>query len=566
MSKHIGDLEKGKVSDDTLLQKLYATLSNSDAPHKAYVMSPSEAGCLSSTANILSGGYYEKLFPGVSVDDLVTNISSESICGLYNKSFLYGIYQEQLRRDGRGKQDVDKDLFFYPIEWEGGNPVFKDVYRLQHHHPGDVVKTEPTSSYVDMSAYYGKVVDLDSQSVSLSAQFGRIANHIDSGLKRIASKIAQCATSRKILVYLHRYPAIGGIENVTTFLANAFVGLGHEIRIFSHFGMMDQSKGLSDAVDVVRLDKGGELRQVVSSWKPDLIIYQDSYAPIEKMLFYHGMSVPVVVCEHSSPFFCYTEPHVSGKRVRDLIERYAFPVVKQLKYLRDRVRRRYLYEKCWRYVLLSDRFFGEFRAVTRFAETAKLRAIPNAAPAVTHEVANKRNEVLFVGSVNRLKGCDHLVGIWGQIAPEFPDWELTIVGDGEMKDELEDRANRIGIPRINFEGWQADPSAYFARAKIFCFPSKREGWGLVLVEAQSHGCVPVAFESYSSIRDIITHGKNGLLVPTGDEAAMICALKRLIGDEKKLCNMSHAGKESALRYSVEKIICLWRELLGEYIA
>lgn len=163
MSKYMGELVMGIVTDDALLQKLYSTLSNYVGPHKAYVMSPSEAATLSSTANLLSGGYYEKLFPEVSADDLVPNVSSESICGLYNKSFLYGIYQEQLRRDGQGKQDVDKDLFFYPIEWEGGNPVFKDVYRLQHHHPGDVVKTEPTSSYVDMSAYYGKVVDLDAQ-------------------------------------------------------------------------------------------------------------------------------------------------------------------------------------------------------------------------------------------------------------------------------------------------------------------------------------------------------------------------------------------------------------------
>jgi len=188
MSKYMGELMRGKVTDDTLLQKLYATLSNSVGPHKAYVMSPSEGASLSSTAKILSGGYYEKLFPGVSTDDLVPNISSESIFGLYNKSFLYGLYQEQLRRDGRGKQDADKDLFFYPIEWNGNNPVFSDVYRLQHHHPGNVVKTEPTSSYVDLSTYYNKVVDLDSQSVSLSAQFERIANHIDSGLKRIASK------------------------------------------------------------------------------------------------------------------------------------------------------------------------------------------------------------------------------------------------------------------------------------------------------------------------------------------------------------------------------------------
>ena len=382
-------------------------------------------------------------------------------------------------------------------------------------------------------------------------------------MKRFASKITQGATPRRILFYLHRYPAIGGIENVTTFLANAFVGLGHEIRIFSHFGVMDRPQGLNEAVDIVRLDQGGKLRQEIESWKPDLIIYQDSYAPIEKMLFYPGMSVPVIVCEHSSPFFCYNEPHISGNRIRDLIERFAFPFVKQLKYLRDRVRRCYLYEKCWRYVLLSDRFFGEFRAVARMVETSKLRAIPNAAPVVAQEVSKKRNEVLFVGAVSRGKGCDRLVEIWSRIAPEFPDWELTIVGGGELKDELEDRAKRIGIPRINFEGWQADPSAYFARAKILCFPSRREGWPLVIAEAQAYACVPVAFESFSSIRDVITHEKNGLLISAFDEDAMVSELKALMRDNKRLDDLAEAALESIKRYLPREIVGAWQKLFKD---
>lgn len=367
----------------------------------------------------------------------------------------------------------------------------------------------------------------------------------------------------KILFYLHRYPAIGGIENVTTFLANAFVGLGYEIRIFSHFGVADRPHNLDGAIGVVRLDQGGGLRQEIESWEPDLIIYQDSYAPIEKMLFYPGMSVPVIVCEHNSPFFCYTEPHVSGNRIRDLIERVAFPVVKQLKYLRDRGRRRCLYDKCWRYVLLSDRFFGEFRAVTRISDARKLRAIPNAVLTADCAVAKKRNEVLFVGAVNRRKGCDRLIEIWRQISTKFTDWELTIVGGGPLKDVLENEVNEEGIKRVNFEGWQADSDSYFARAKIFCFPSRREGWGLVLLEAQRKGCVPVAFDSYASVRDIIQDGQNGFLVPPFDEPAMIRAIETLMGNQSRLENFSLAGRRQANNYSPDNIISRWQGVLAE---
>lgn len=192
MGKHMGDLVRGFVKSDMLLQSVYKALSASESVCDAYVMSPDEAMSLSATTDIQDGGYYEKLFPSVSPNDLVPNISSDSIWGICRNEFLYGIsglYDEQLRRDGAGKTDTDKDLFFYPISFNDGIPVFKVVYRLQHHHPNKIVKTEPTSGYVDLSAYYGKIVNLKSQSTQLSAQFERIANHIESGLKRVGSKI-----------------------------------------------------------------------------------------------------------------------------------------------------------------------------------------------------------------------------------------------------------------------------------------------------------------------------------------------------------------------------------------
>lgn len=367
----------------------------------------------------------------------------------------------------------------------------------------------------------------------------------------------------RILFYLHRYPAIGGIENVTTFLANAFAGLGHEIRIFSHFGVTDCAEGLNDAIGVARLDRGRVLRREIGTWKPDLVVYQDSYAPIEKMLFYPGMNVPVIVCEHNAPFFCYAEPNISGKWIRDFVERLAFPVVRQLKYLRDRARRRYLYSRCWRYVLLSDRYFGEFRAVARIGDSRKLRAVPNAVSASNRGETHKQNEILFVGAVGRRKGCDRLIEIWRQLAPKYQDWSLTVVGGGPLKDILEQEVKNKGIPRVSFEGWQADPGPYFDRAKIFCLPSKREGWPLVLCEAQSRGCVPIAYESYSAVRDIIDSGKNGVLVPAFDEHGLMHALEELMAAQDAWAKMSEAGRESATRNSPVIVLEHWRHLLGE---
>ena len=99
-----------------------------------------------------------------------------------------------------------------------------------------------------------------------------------------------------------------------------------------------------------------------------------------------------------------------------------------------------------------------------------------------------------------------LLEAWAHIAHDEKDWRLTIVGDGHLREELETMARNLNLPRVEFAGYQSDPSPYFARAKILAFPSRREGWGLVLVEAMANGCVPVAFDSYGSVHDIIEDG------------------------------------------------------------
>ena len=377
----------------------------------------------------------------------------------------------------------------------------------------------------------------------------------------------------KIVFYLYRFPAIGGIENVTTFLANAFVREGHVVEIISHIGARGQERAqiIDPRIQVLKMPESGYvsrsnrvfIREHIAQAKPDVIIFQDSYAPIENNLFSVIDDVPLIVCEHNAPYVGYVEEMAWGRTLRSVLRKALDPVWRRMRSIKMTRRRQFLYKVSRRYVLLSNRFFGEFRAITELCDSRKLLAIPNPnlAENAVPDNKQKENEIIFVGAVNFRKGCDMLLKVWERIAARYPDWRLTVVGDGSLRADLEARASVAKIPRVQFEGYRTDPTNYFRRARLFAFPSRREGWGLVIQEAQSYGCVPVVFDSFASVRDVITDCVSGAIVPAFDCDAFAIRLEELIKDPETLERLAQGAIESVARHKVDDVLNCWRQLL-----
>lgn len=109
--------------------------------------------------------------------------------------------------------------------------------------------------------------------------------------------------------------------------------------------------------------------------------------------------------------------------------------------------------------------------------------------------------ILWVGRFDlEYKRPDLCLKIWKRISKTLPDWQLIMVGDGKDLNYIKGKAR--GLERITFTGY-ADPEPYYDRAKILILTSQSEGWGMVLTEAMSHGVVPMAFDSFLAVRDII---------------------------------------------------------------
>ena len=377
-----------------------------------------------------------------------------------------------------------------------------------------------------------------------------------------------------ILFYLHQFPAIGGIETVTATLANYFVAKGHDVTIVSHRSRPNaqETVALDGRVCVLKMPEEDYvscantkfLQKTIAVRGIALVIFQDSYAEIEKNLFLNQLRCKVVVFEHSCPLYQFWH-HVSRRPLAGrILWHLRHPFLKWRWLSHMGARKRFLYEKATRYVLLSDRFFGEFRAVTHLWDTRKLRAIPNPIlPSAMRPPREKENEIVFASSLNWDKGLQRVLPVWKEISARCPDWRFTVVGDGEMMEWARTYIRDNQVERVSLEGYRTDCSEYFARAKILVYPSSRDGWGLIIVEAMANGCVPIAFDSYSAVRDIIDDGKNGSLVPAYDLKAYRDAILNYIVSSDELEEQASAARQKVLEFSVEKIGHKWDSLIEE---
>jgi|GEM_PF-151912 len=155
------------------------------------------------------------------------------------------------------------------------------------------------------------------------------------------------------------------------------------------------------------------------------------------------------------------------------------------------------------------------------------------APAVGRHVRPRGRACLFVGGFRPVKGPEVLVRAIPHILENAPDAHFVMVGDGPERDRCEELARLQGIQdSISFVGhvpYQDLPS-YYGLADLFVMPSLNEPMGLALMQALSCG-VPVVASEVGGIPEIVRHGRNGLLVPPGDERALAEAIIEILSDD-----------------------------------
>jgi len=202
-------------------------------------------------------------------------------------------------------------------------------------------------------------------------------------------------------------------------------------------------------------------------------------------------------------------------------------------------------------------------------EAARLQLIPHgvarlAAPRV-RRVAGSPLRVLFLGRIDeQAKGVSWLPAIAHELGRPAA---LTIAGDGPDLPKL--RRQLAPLDRVRFLGGVAPDAArrLFAAHDVLLMPSRFEGFGMVLAEAMSAGCVPVASRIAGVTDAIVTHGRDGLLFPVGRTREAAAAIDRLAADPARLRAMSRAAAIGVReRFSLERCAEGYRALFIRLVA
>jgi glycosyltransferase involved in cell wall biosynthesis len=160
---------------------------------------------------------------------------------------------------------------------------------------------------------------------------------------------------------------------------------------------------------------------------------------------------------------------------------------------------------------------------------------------------NREPRVLFVGRLVEKKGCEFLIRAFAQVTKVVAHACLVIVGEGELRPQLETLANVLGVP-VQFRGGlsSAEVQGELQLAKVFCLPSvtaangDAEGLPIVLLEAQASG-VPVVTSAKGGSGEGIRDGVTGLSFAERDTDALASCLIRLLTDDMTLRAMAFEG-------------------------
>ena len=202
-----------------------------------------------------------------------------------------------------------------------------------------------------------------------------------------------------------------------------------------------------------------------------------------------------------------------------------------------------------------------------WGKLSNLQVIPNARTFVEKTPAQLENhEVVAVGRYNYQKGYDRLISAWKIVHNSFPTWKLRIVGDGELRVEMESQIRQLGLQDSIILGKATkDIQSIYRNASLLVLSSHYEGLPMVLLEAQAMGLPIVSFDCKCGPKDVVDNGFNGYLVSNGDIAGLAERMMQLMNNRKLCLKMGNNAYIKSKQFSEDKIMNQWISLFEEIV-
>lgn len=383
------------------------------------------------------------------------------------------------------------------------------------------------------------------------------------------------------ILFLYRiYPNFGGVEVVTTILANKFVEDGHNVTIVSfEQGNKELLEQLEPKVMVELLDypivsarNMKKLHAILVNHKTDVLINQWGL-PFKTTLLCNkaikGTQCRLISVLHGAPNISKIIIKAQDKvqNATNPLYRLMYRCILKVKEKVIKWSIRYAVKHNEYYVLLSKGFIQPLIDYSNIRDVSNILAISNPVTVPVDltgfSLDHKKKQLLYVGRMDyENKRVNRIIEAWETIFKFYIDWELVLVGDGPHKKNLIEYVSENNIERVRFEGFRKDPPiAFYKDASIFLLTSDLEGFGLVIIESMSYGVVPIIYGSYEAAYDIVRDGISGFITPVPYRMENTIERLRLLIDDKEMREkMAKEAMNDAGRFTINSISAEWYKL------
>jgi len=176
---------------------------------------------------------------------------------------------------------------------------------------------------------------------------------------------------------------------------------------------------------------------------------------------------------------------------------------------------------------------------------------------------NTNHNLISVGRLSKEKGFTDLIDIINIVKKQIPDIKLDLIGDGNLKEELENKIKDLNLKdNITMHGYlnHKEIEKIMLKDSLYVMTSFTESFGLVLIEAMSYGIPCIAFDSASGAVEVIENKE--LLIENRDKEKMAEIIIELLNDKEKLQNYGKEYYEKCQKYLIDNVKKEWLELLN----
>jgi GalNAc-alpha-(1->4)-GalNAc-alpha-(1->3)-diNAcBac-PP-undecaprenol alpha-1,4-N-acetyl-D-galactosaminyltransferase len=195
---------------------------------------------------------------------------------------------------------------------------------------------------------------------------------------------------------------------------------------------------------------------------------------------------------------------------------------------------------------------------------ARAFAIPNALvpPPLRqqHGLSSDRKRLVTLSRLSAGKRPEFLVRSFASIAPNFPEWDLEIYGDGPQRNMLEHLVEKLAPNRIHVRGFSNEPYDVLMNAQLFVSASRIEGFGNAIWEALACGVPVVAMDAGPPVRRLVRHEIDGVIVTQNTMAALAEAIANLMGDDNKRVAYASRAAQVVTRFPFDGALEQWEEV------